>query len=297
MSKSNIFGSEIRSSCKAIYYPNPNNGEMRLARIQAFNKPVYNPATATADKVKKGRGKQITIEDLEDFECDTDNDITPDAANVARAVRRARRNAFDLIMCNPDLDAFVTFTYSPEQVEDKASYDDCYRYLRGWLSNGVQRRGLKYVCVPELTKRGDIHFHALCNASALQLARARSARTGRPLSHHGEPVYNLTDWKAGFSTAQTIRQRADGEDERAAVAKYIFKYMGKNFGAKVGGRYMLHGGALVQPLTEYGQCPEQFVQDLSCANIFRKEIGEGDEHKIYTEYDFLHGYVDGRGAT
>lgn len=288
MSKSPIFGSEIRCSCKAIYYPNPITGEMRLARIQAFNKPVYNPASAVAEKVKKPRGKQMTIEDIE---CDNDTDTTALPADIARAVRRARRNAFDLIMCNHDLDTFVTFTYSPEKVSDKADYDECYRYLRGWLSNGVQRRGLKYVGVPELTKRGDIHFHALCNAQALRMERARHARTGRPLSHHGDPVYNLTDWNAGFSTAQLIRKRGEGEDERAAVAKYIFKYMGKNFGAKIGGRYMLHGGALAQPLTEYGHCPEQFQQDLTKAAVFSKEIGEGEDRKVYTEYDFLHGQV------
>lgn len=288
MSKSPIFGSEIRCSCKAIYYPNPITGEMRLARIQAFNKPVYNPASAVAEKVKKPRGKQMTIDDIE---CDNDTDTTALPADIARAVRRARRNAFDLIMCNHDLDTFVTFTYSPEKVSDKADYDECYRYLRGWLSNGVQRRGLKYVGVPELTKRGDIHFHALCNAQALRMERARHARTGRPLSHHGDPVYNLTDWSAGFSTAQLIRKRGEGEDERAAVAKYIFKYMGKNFGAKIGGRYMLHGGALAQPLTEYGHCPEQFQQDLTKAAVFSKEIGEGEDRKVYTEYDFLHGQV------
>lgn len=288
MSKSPIFGSEIRCSCKAIYYPNPITGEMRLARIQAFNKPVYNPASAVAEKVKKPRGKQMTIEDIE---CDNDTDTTALPADIARAVRRARRNAFDLIMCNHDLDTFVTFTYSPEKVSDKADYDECYRYLRGWLSNGVQRRGLKYVGVPELTKRGDIHFHALCNAQALRMERARHARTGRPLSHHGDPVYNLTDWNAGFSTAQLIRKRGEGDDERAAVAKYIFKYMGKNFGAKIGGRYMLHGGALAQPLTEYGHCPEQFQQDLTKAAVFSKEIGEGEDRKVYTEYDFLHGQV------
>ena len=294
--QSSVFGSEIRCSCKAIYYPNPITGDMRLARIQAFNRPVYNPATATAEKVKNRRFRFASDDDPDEvFHNDKEDDKIPDAANVARAVRRARRNAFDLIMCNPDLDAFVTFTYSPDVVDDKASYDECYQYLRGWLSNGVQRRGLKYVCVPELTKRGDIHFHALCNADALRWARARHARTGRALSHHGDPVYNLTDWNAGFSTAQLIRKRGDGDDERAAVAKYIFKYMGKNFGAKVGGRYMLHGGALAQPLTEYGHCPEQFVQDLSAASVYSKEIG--DDGKIYTEYDFLHGCVRGEGVS
>lgn len=285
------FGTEIRCSCKAIYYPNPVTGEMRLARIQTFDKPVYNPASAVAQKERKQNIKFRFEDEPED---DIHND-TPDAASVARGVRRARRNAFDLIMCNPALDAFVTLTYSPEKVGDKASYDDCYRYLRTWLSNGVQRRGLKYVCIPELTKRGDVHFHLLANSAALKLERARNAKTGRAMSRHGDPVYNLTDWGAGFSTAQLIRRRQDGDDERAAVAKYMFKYMTKNFGAKVGGRYMLHGGALALPYVEYADNVRDLASptELERAAVYSKEIGDGDGAKVYTEYDFLHGQVKG----
>lgn len=265
---------------------------MRLARIHAFDKPVFNPASAVAEKVKKSRGKQLSIDDLDE---DSDITATPDAANITRAVRRTRRNAFDLIMCNPALDAFVTLTYSPEKVGDKADYDECYRYLRAWLSNGVQRRGLLYVCVPELTKRGDVHFHAIANSAALRMERARNAKTGRPLSHRGDPVYNLTDWGAGFSTVQMIRRRNDGDDERAAVAKYMFKYMTKNFGAKVGGRYMLHGGALAVPHVEYADSVHDlaYCAELEKAAVFSKEIGEGESARFYTEYDFLHGQVKG----
>lgn len=148
--------------------------------------------------------------------------------DVERATRRARKNAFDMIMCNHDLDTFATFTYSPDAVDDKASYDECYKYLNTWLSNRVQRRGLMYVCVPERTKRGDIHFHAIMNSSALNLEAAYSPKTGRQLTHHGNPLYNVTDWKRGFTSAELIHQRADGENEREAVSKYIFKYMGNS---------------------------------------------------------------------
>lgn len=288
---SQVFGSEIRTRCKAIYYPNPITGEMRLARIHEFDKPIYNPASLTAAKVSKRNNKFSFVEPEDDTEDDTAT--TADEKNIARAVRRARRNAFDLIMCNPDLDAFVTLTYAPENVEDKAAYDACYPYLRTWLSNGVQRDGLKYVCIPELTKRGDIHFHAICNAGALRLARARHARSGRALSRHGDPIFNLTNWHAGFSTAQVIRQRHEGDDCRAAVAKYMFKYMTKNFGAKIGGRYMLHGGALATPHIEFADSAADLVgqECLERAGVFSKEIGEGENARRYTEYDFLHGQI------
>ena len=207
-------------------------------------------------------------------------------SDLRRCVRRARRNAFDLIMCNPDLNAFATYTYSPDAVGDKASYEDCYAKLRTHLSNGVQRDGLKYVCVPELTKAGDVHFHAIENADALRMTPARNPNSGRLIKHHGDQVYNLDTWHSGFSTVQLVRKRGEFDDPREAVAKYIFKYMGKNFGAKIGGRYMLHGGKLAHPLLAYGDGVEQFAtaDELRFVQEYKTELeGAG----TYWEYDFL----------
>lgn len=262
-------------NAKATYYPSADGG-LRLARVQVFSTPKF-----SADGLFPLNDKPKKTEKTERFSEETDPE------NARRAARRARRNAFDLIMCNPDLDAFVTITYAPEEVTDKADYTVCYERLRAWLSNGVQRRGLKYVCVPEYTQKGDIHFHALANSAALRLEAARSAKTGRLLKRHGDQVYNVTDWRAGFSTAQIVRQRAEGDDARIAVAKYIFKYMGKNLGAKIGGRYMLSGGDLARPAEAFGDGVWSFVgaEDIAAAReCYCIEIeGAGK----YWEYDFL----------
>ena len=100
---------------------------------------------------------------------------------------------------------------------------------------------MKYVIVPEHTKRGDIHFHAICNSSALKLVEATNAKNGKPLKHNGKQLYNLTDWDFGFTSAEVI---GDTEGDREAVAKYIYKYMRKQMGQKIGGRYLLTGGYL-----------------------------------------------------
>lgn len=269
--------SSLYYHAKATYYPTPEGG-LELARVQVFTAPVFR---ADGWETRTQKPKASTAEPGEPAGA-ADEDKTAAAPNP-RAVRRARRRVFDLIMCNNDLDAFVTFTYSPERVSDKGEYSGCYSFLRAWLSNAVQRRGLKYVCVPELTKRGDVHFHAIANSSALKLAAAINPHTGKPLRRKGSQVYNLTDWGAGFSTVQKIRTRRKGDDCRLAVAKYMFKYMTKNLGARIGGRYALHGGKLAEPVEVLGDGVEEFTSTGDTPQGWSMELPHGG---TYTEFDF-----------
>lgn len=239
---------------KATYYQGADGG-LKLARIETFETARFNSETPPPARPKAGaqRRQRDTGEAPEGAE------PVRNPEDVRRAVRRVRQKVYDLIKCNPDLDAFVTFTYSPEKVQ-KDSYEDCYPYLKTWLSNAVQRRGLRYICVPELTKKGDVHFHAICNWEALQVAEAINPHNGQVVRHKGDIVYNLTDWHAGFSTVQRIRHRQADDDTVEAVARYMWKYMGKNLGAKIGGRYALTGGKLAKPVHLYGEYPEEFTE-------------------------------------
>lgn len=259
----------ITHAVRAKYYLN-RDGVPILAQVQQFNTARFREEgwerLFSPDKATKARTPG-----------------TPSKpGDVARATRRAKIAAFDFIMCNHDLDLFATFTYSPDAVAEKDSYAECYEKLRVWLSNRVQRHGLKYVLVPERTKRGDIHFHAICNAAALKLTRACSPHTGRPLSHNAKPLYNIPEWKWGFTSAEYIAA-ADGD--RAAVAKYIFKYMGKQLGAKIGGRYVLTGGDLRRPWYVYGDSPSEFFtpgEEKDARALVLDEIGV-----TYTEWSFI----------
>ena len=264
-------------SCRAKYYKQAD-GSMRLASIQSFNVPKFRPE-GWEQREKKNKRSIFLPEDVDDV-------IEPigSASDVERATRRARKNAFDIIMCNPDLDLFGTFTYSPDSVEDKASYDECFKYLNTWLSNRVQRNGLKYVCVPERTKAGDIHFHAIMNSSALKLSKSISPKTGRPLTHNKKPLYNIADWGRGFTSAEMITRNGEGEDERAMVSKYIFKYMGKQCGQKIGGRYVLIGGDVQRPVYLYGDGPSEFLNgEVAVYQPEPRVIGD----IVYSELGFI----------
>ena len=268
-------------NAKATFYRLPD-GSLRLARVQHITgAPRFRPL-GWEELENASRASQIDPAYMADAVPDYDPPEGPDPANRARATRRARLLAYDLIQCNPDLDAFATFTYSPEAVTDKTDWAETYRKIRSWFSNGVQRDGLRYIAVPELTKAGDIHFHAICTSSGLRLEQAFNPNTGRPIRHNGAPVFNIRNWTAGFSTAQIITRREAGDDPTDAISRYIFKYMTKNAGAKIGGRYVLKGGRLALPLYDYADDPAAWTTpDNPPTNTYTRDLPDGSRYSCY----------------
>jgi hypothetical protein len=59
-------------------------------------------------------------------------------------------------------------------------------------------------------------------------------------------VYNIVDWKLGFTTAIKVY------GNRGAVANYIGKYITKGE-KKVGGRWYYSGGSLKHPIYKYSR--------------------------------------------
>lgn len=250
---------EIRH-CHRAKYSITAGGEPRLMSIQSFSKPMFlESGYELCDGTKKSNFFDT---------CGTTPSEEDRRQNLLRSSRRAKVSAFDLIECNPDLDTFATMTISP-QAANRESWEDCYGLMRVWLSNRVQRRGLKYVCVPEYHKDGkSIHFHALFNSEALRMERARNP-SGRLIYQKKRPVFNLTDVDFGFTTAIPVT----GENSRDKVSKYIFKYMGKQYDKgciKIGGRYFLHGGNLLKPYYVYSDDLEELLPGTP--ELYKKSV-------------------------
>lgn len=174
-----------------------------------------------------------------------------------RAANRARKRLYDLAMCN-DFDLFITLTLDPREI-DRYDYNAVVKKLNVWLDNKVRRHGLRYVLVPELHKDGAIHFHGFINSKAVRLVDS-----GRVCK--GQKVYNLPDWKLGFTTAIYLY------GDRQNAAKYICKYVVKQLesGQKVGGRYYYHGGQLEEPRTvlfDWDAQPEGNEYDVPDAGL------------------------------
>ena len=170
--------------------------------------------------------------------------------NGERSMRRARAKLRKLALAN-DFRWFVTLTLSPEYV-DRMDPVAVVRKLKVWCSNMVQRRGLRYILVPEYHKKGGIHFHGFFSDCDL----------GAVLSGHkdnrGHDIYNLDRWDLGFTTAIELY------DDYARAVAYVCKYIGKGE-QKIGGRWYYSGGGLVQPRAELADINARDLEEM-CEN-------------------------------
>ncbi len=265
--------SEITFTARAKFYPTPGGG-LRLASVCEFSRPAFKlPGWEARQDPEDGIPESVLDYGLD---LGPDDVIDPRAKEIylERATRRARTAAFDLVACNPDLDAFVTLTFD-RSYTDRSSYEETYGRLKIWLSNRVTRHGLKYVCVPEHHKDGEaIHFHLLANQKSLKF---------KPSGHRrrGQIIYNLEDWRWGWSTLMLI---GETETDRDRVSKYIYKYMTKQEGQKIGGRYYLHGGRLALPSFAYSNDATEFLG--SEAPVWDRHV-EISPSLVYKEWNFI----------
>ena len=199
--------------------------------------------------------------EFEDISLDHDPDEIPKNRNDEnvfwkKSWNRARQQCYDYLMCNHDLDTFLTFTVDPQKYNSH-SYPQIVDYLSTWLANRVRRHGLKYILVPERHKSGAIHFHGITNRDGLKLVSSGYwkvekyilpfEKIKKSLQPKAQEIFNVKDLALGFSTAIQI----DGENAQEKVSKYIWKYMTKQSGQRIGGRFYLHGGDLKKPLLLY----------------------------------------------
>lgn len=258
---------------RAKYVPDYINGGFRLASVCEFSRPVFNPdgLVPISDPLDLVRNPDENgSEEVEKESADPEDK----AANQRRASHRAQIQVFDLAVCNR-FDLFSTLTFAPENV-DRESYEETYRLLKNWLSNRVQRKGLKYIAVPEYHPKSKtaIHFHMLSNSDPVDLIDS-----GHYL--HNKKVYNIPSWQAGFSTAQFI----NGDNSIDFCSKYISKYMTKSNGQKVGGRYYLSGGNLIRPMYIYGDSIDELIPDPYLIPKFTRNIVQ--DWGSYKEYSFI----------
>lgn len=221
-------GNALYTSVRAKYYGD------KLAEVMICSEPIFKAFDGDSKPAKRRRTKENENDPDECLESDDSAD------NLDRSRRRARKAVFDLTMCNPDLDTFITLTLSPDKI-DRTDYTAIIKKLNTWLDNRVRRHGLKYVIVAEYHKDGQaIHFHGLINSTAVKLDD--SGKTDK----RGHTIYNLPEWRLGFTTAMSVY----GDDNRGSCCKYICKYIGKS-NDKVGGRWYYSGGDLSRPTYEY----------------------------------------------
>ena len=120
---------------------------------------------------------------------------------------------------------FITLTYSPDMIENRYDFSLCMKKCSRWIRNCQNRKAndLLYLLVPEQHKDGAWHIHGLlCNTTGLTF-------TDSGKRFDGKIVYNLDDWKLGFSTATKVT-------DTYKVSSYITKYITKDLCAVTPGK-------------------------------------------------------------
>ena len=136
-------------------------------------------------------------------------------------IRLHRDRVRDIVLMN-DFTHFLTITIDPEKF-DSLDVDIVRKKLSKWLHHQVDRKGLKYILIPEYHKSKRIHAHALVN-DVLRLEDS-GKRT-----KNGKVIYNCPDWRYGFTTAIPL------DNQKMRVANYVTKYITKG-SDKIFGKY------------------------------------------------------------
>jgi hypothetical protein len=276
--------SDVWFSGRMKRFPGSSDYELLVCSRPLFRRPGW-------ERVK---GKYELREDEIDRQLDllgwTDGEKSPERPaeadperardNLLRAARRAAAAVRDYAMSN-DFKWFVTLTLDADKV-DRYDPVEVTRRLNRWLSNLVQRQGLKYVLVAERHKDGAIHFHGLVNdvpgfiSSGTWIVpghkkpiKARSAKQAREWAEKGDEagyheVFNWERWPLGFSTG--IRLYGDYHAAVGYVCKYIKKQTSGS-APKVGGRWYYSGGGLRKPSIEYIQLDVEWMRE-NCPGAF-----------------------------
>lgn len=119
-----------------------------------------------------------------------------------------------------DFKWFVTLTIDPKKYENK-DYDETKRILLNWCRYMRDTYGkFDYLLIPEFHRSKAIHFHGLMGDIPAKFEEAIHPKTKKKLLRNDRQIYNLKDWKFGFSDCEEII-------DRERTANYITKYITK----------------------------------------------------------------------
>lgn len=169
----------------------------------------------------------------------------------------AKQNVIDLAYHNSlikEWEWFITLTFDPNEVDSK-NYEQVSEKLSMFLDNlKHQNRDMRYIILPELHKSGAVHFHGIfSNVPNLKIEEARNPKTNKLIYQNGTKIYNIKNYKYGFTTASKIKNQE-------AVSVYISKYMTKELiDINYKKRYWSSKN-LERPTIEYAHMTEDYLK-------------------------------------
>lgn len=152
----------------------------------------------------------------------TDKSEISDEAQKARTKKQMhaiKRKIRGYALANP-FEWFITLTIDPKEFNSlnyEAAKTLILKWCR-WMRDRYEK--FDYLIIPELHKSGAVHFHGLLGNVPASFVEANHPKTGQSIIRNGRQIYNLDDWKYGFSDCEKIISR-----ER--TASYMTKYITK----------------------------------------------------------------------
>ena len=236
---------------KSLFLPIPKDSALYTTRIKyygddytkiaCFNRPVFNGDGLEIHKTNK----QLVDNDSssEHFQTINSSQIPQDIRKLfdshykdrserTDSIKRAKDKAFEIAYAN-EFDYFITITIDEEKLH-RTDTKAILKKVRPLWSNLVQRKDFKYIFIPEYHERYEvdgkraIHFHGLASGDLKMINSGKVFK--------GQPIYNWSDWRYGFSTAVKL-------DKRKFICQYITKYITKD-NEKIFGKHYFSGGKL-----------------------------------------------------
>lgn len=233
---------DISSNARIKDYPGLS--VLQVANAPIFRASGYEPQKRAYDVPPKGKA------------------VDPERAKESSRAR-AKAAVRDIALCN-HFQYFFTWTLSPDIV-NRYDREVVGKKVQTFLKNASSRKGFSYICVPEYHKDGAIHFHGLCNLGSVSISRAFDSHRNCPLStNRGQPIFNMTSWRLGFSTCIPV------DENYEAACNYVTKYLSKG-ADKILGKWYLSSRDLVKrpaiSIIDGGVDYETFVADNPMAPV------------------------------
>lgn len=176
----------------------------------------------------------------------SENNLSRDSSKYRSQIYEIRRKIKQYCLAN-QFDMFWTLTFNDTMI-DSTDYQEVRRQLQSWLRYQREKYGkFDYIFIPEYHKTGRIHFHGVTNACKTPISMAINPKTKRFIQHRGKQIYNVLEWKKGFSTVSFI-------ENKDRTASYITKYITKDLmnipNKRKQPRYLISRG-LKKPMVTY----------------------------------------------
>lgn len=207
----------------------------------------------------------------------SDEDIAKIAAfekkrAINNSIKRSKDKIYDYAQANK-WEYMATFTFKDGSCpypypDNPREFDENMKVIKKWFNNIMNRKykdtekKLKYILIPELGESsGRFHAHALlANCEKLNIENSGK------MDPSGNEIYNLLDWKKGFSTLVPIY-------ENYGACNYILKYITKQVAYVSSGRSRyLHSANLEKAKVEKMYLTEKEKEKLLFSSMVSPEL-------------------------